>query len=175
MNQLPFKPVFATVCVSLRAKRSAALLRSQFTEALTAAMKAKDVRSTGTLRLILAALKDRDIAARTKGGNGEIDETAILGMMQSMIKQRRESISLYEQGGRLELAQQEGEEIEVIERFLPAQMDEDAIAEAVTTVIGELGAASLKDMGRTIGALKERYSGEMDFSKASALVKERLG
>jgi uncharacterized protein YqeY len=151
------------------------LLRSEFNEALKAAMKAKDVRTTSTLRLILAALKDRDIAARTKGDNGEIDAAAILLMLQSMIKQRRESIVLYEQGGRLELAEQEGEEIEVIERFLPAQMDQDAIAEVVAKVIDELGAASLKDMGRTMGALKDRFSGVMDFSKASALVKDRLG
>jgi uncharacterized protein len=151
------------------------LLRTQFTESLKTAMKAKDVRTTATLRLILAALKDRDIAARTKGNGGEIDDAAILVMLQSMIKQRRESITLYEQGGRLELAEQEREEIEVIERFMPAQMDEDAIAEAVKAVIDELGAASLKDMGRAMGALKERFSGEMDFSKASALVKDRLG
>lgn len=151
------------------------MLRTQFTESLKTAMKAKDARTTATLRLILAALKDRDIAARTKGNGGEIDEAAILSMLQSMIKQRRESITLYEQGGRLELAQQESEEIEVIERFMPEQMDEDAIAEAVEVVIDELGAASLKDMGRAMGALKERFSGEMDFSKASALVKERLG
>ncbi len=151
------------------------MLRSQFTEALKTAMKAKDVRTTATLRLILAALKDRDIAARTKGDGGEIDAAAILSMLQSMIKQRRESITLYEQGGRLELAEQEAEEIEVIERFMPAQMDEDAIAEAVKVVIEELGAASLKDMGRAMGALKERFPGEMDFSKASALVKDRLG
>ena len=151
------------------------MLRSQFTEALKTAMKAKDGRSTSTLRLILAALKDRDIAARTKGDGGEIDAAAILLMLQSMVKQRRESITLYEQGGRLELAQQEGEEIEVIERFLPAQMDEEAITAAVALVIDELGAASLKDMGRIMGALKERFSGEMDFSKASARVKDRLG
>ncbi len=96
-------------------------------------------------------------------------------MLQSMIKQRRESIALYEKGGRMELAQQEAEEIAVIEEFLPEQMSHDEMAIVITRIIGEVGAESLKDMGKAMGALKEQYAGQMDFAKASAMVKERLG
>ena len=151
------------------------MLRERLNEALKTAMKEKDPLALGTVRLILAALKDRDIAARGKGNLDGIVDDEILSMLQSMIKQRRDSIELYEKGGRLELAQQEAEEIDVIETFLPEQMSEEDTAAAVNTVIEELGAESLKDMGRTMGALKERYAGQMDFSKASALVKARLG
>ena len=151
------------------------MLRTRLNDALKAAMKAKEKRTIATIRLILAALKDRDIAARGKGNLEGIDEDGILAMLQSMIKQRRESIALYEKGGRLELAQQETEEITVIEQFLPRQLGEDEMAEAVKTVIQDVDAKSLKDMGRTMAALKERYAGRMDFHKASAQVKERLG
>lgn len=151
------------------------MLRTRLNDALKAAMKAKETRTVATVRLILAALKDRDIAARGKGNLEGIDEDGILAMLQSMIKQRRESIALYEKGGRLELAQQEAEEITVIEQFLPRQLGEDEMAEAVKTVIQEVDAKSLKDMGRTMAALKERYAGRMDFHKASAQVKEQLG
>ncbi|MCH6589875.1 MAG: GatB/YqeY domain-containing protein [Proteobacteria bacterium] len=151
------------------------MLRTRLNDALKAAMKAKETRTIATVRLILAALKDRDIAARGKGNLDGIDEDGILAMLQSMIKQRRESITLYEKGGRLELARQEAEEITVIEQFLPRQLGEDEMAEAVKTVIQEVEAKSLKDMGRTMAALKERYAGRMDFHKASAQVKERLG
>ena len=151
------------------------MLRTRLNDALKAAMKAKETRTIATVRLILAALKDRDIAARGKGNLEGIDEDGILAMLQSMIKQRRESIVLYEKGGRLELARQEAEEITVIEQFLPRQLGEDEMAEAVKTVIQEVEAKSLKDMGRTMAALKERYAGRMDFHKASARVKERLG
>ncbi|MBL6958579.1 MAG: GatB/YqeY domain-containing protein [Rhodospirillales bacterium] len=151
------------------------MLRDRLNEALKTAMKEKNPLALGTVRLILAALKDRDIAARCKGNLDGIEEGEILSMLQSMIKQRRDSIELYEKGGRLELAQQEAEEIDVIEKFLPEQMSEEDTAAAVNAVIEELGAESLKDMGRTMGALKERYAGQMDFSKASALVKARLG
>ncbi len=137
-------------------------------------MKAQDECGTATLRLILAALKDRDIAGRGKGNSEGIDEAEILAMLQSMIKQRRESMALYEKGGRLDLSQREGEEIGVIERFLPEPMDETETAEAVRAVIDELGAQSRKHMGRTMAALRERYGGRMDFAKASATVKERL-
>jgi uncharacterized protein YqeY len=151
------------------------MLRTRLNDALKAAMKAKETRTLATVRLILAALKDRDIAARGKGNLEGIDEDGILAMLQSMIKQRRESIALYEKGGRLELARQEAEEITVIEQFLPRQLGEDEMAEAVKTVIQEVEAKSLKDMGRTMAALKERYAGRMDFHKASARVKEQLG
>ena len=151
------------------------MLRTRLNDALKAAMKAKETLTMATIRLILAALKDRDIAARGKGNLEGIDEDGILAMLQSMIKQRRESIVLYEKGGRLDLARQEAEEITVIEQFLPRQLGEDEMAEAVKTVIQEVEAKSLKDMGRTMAALKERYAGRMDFAKASARVKEQLG
>ena len=151
------------------------MLRTGLKDALKAAMKAKETLTVATVRLILAALKDRDIAARGKGNLEGIDEDGILAMLQSMIKQRRESIALYEKGERLELARQEAEEITVIEQFLPRQLAEDEMAEAVMAVIEDVEAKSLKDMGRTMAALKERYAGRMDFAKASARVKEQLG
>lgn len=150
------------------------MLRQQLNDALKTAMLAKEARTVSTVRLILAALKDRDIAARPKGVTDGIGDDEILQMLQSMIKQRRESITLYEQGGRQELAQQERDEITVIERFLPRQMDEAEMAAAVATVIADTGAAGLKDMGRVMAAMKERYAGQMDFTKASALVKSTL-
>ncbi len=151
------------------------MLRSRLTDALKVAMKARQRHTVSTLRLILAALKDRDIAARGKGTLEGIGEDEILTMLQSMVKQRRESIALYEQGGRLELAQQEADEIVVIESFLPAQLGDDEVAGAIAEVIAEIGAGTLKDMGRTMAALKERFAGRMDFAKASAIVKDRLG
>ncbi len=150
------------------------MLRVALGNALKESMKAKNTRTTSTVRLILAALKDRDIAAREKGNKDGIPDDDILGLLQSMIRQRRDSIELYEKGGRCELAQQEAEEIGIIERFLPQQMGEAEIAAAIDGVVKELGAASLKDMGRTMAALRERYAGRMDFSKASQLVKTKL-
>lgn len=151
------------------------MLRSRLNEALKAAMLAKDARTVSTLRLILAALKDRDIAARGKGATEAISDEEIMQMLQSMVKQRRDSIAMYEQGGRLELAEQEAEEIKIIEQFLPRQLGEDEMRNAVNDVITEIGAGGLKDMGRTMGVLRERYAGRMDFAKASALVKQQLG
>ena len=151
-----------------------AILRGRIKAELKEAMKARERRKTATLRLISAALKDRDIAARTKGVQDGIDETQIMGMLQTMVKQREESIDHYEQGGRLELAEQEREEIAIINDFLPPRLDEAAMAAAVGSVIDELGAASIKDMGRTMAELRQRYAGQMDFGKASALVKSRL-
>lgn len=151
------------------------MLRTRIREALKAAQKSRDERRTATLRLILAALKDRDIAGRGgDGGREQISDEEILGMLQTMIKQRRESISLYEKGGREDLVKQETEEIAIIEEFLPKQLSEKEIAEAVKGVIEEIGAASIKDMGRTMAALKERYAGQMDFAKASGIVKQQL-
>jgi uncharacterized protein YqeY len=149
-------------------------VRERLSEELKSAMKAKDKRVTATVRLIIAALKDRDIAARGKDNAEGISETEILQMLQTMVKQRRESIELYENGGRLDLAQQEQEEIEIIQRFMPTQLSEEEVARAVTEIVSETGAESLKDMGRTMAALRERYAGQMDFAKASAMVKAQL-
>lgn len=151
------------------------MLRPQLNDTLKTAMLSKDSRVVSTVRLILAALKDRDIAARSRGVMDGISDDEILQMLQSMIKQRRESISLYEQGGRLELAQQEQDEIAIIERFLPRQLDEAEMIAAVSAIIAELGAGGIKDMGRVMAALKERHAGTMDFTKASALTKKLLG
>jgi len=151
-----------------------AILRDRIKSDLKDAMKARETRKTATLRLISAALKDRDIAARSKGVQDGVEEAEILQMLQTMVKQRQESIDHYEQGGRLELAEQEREEIAIINTFLPQQLDESAIEGVVGGLIDELGAETIKDMGRTMTALRERYAGQMDFGKASAIVKARL-
>ena len=152
------------------------MLRQQLNDALKEAMKAKRGRAVSTLRLILAALKDRDIANRTEGADDDgISEDQILQLLQSMIKQRRDSIEAYLKGGRQELADGEAEEIDIIQQFLPQQMDDKALAEAVELVIGEAGASSIKDMGNVMGMLRGKFAGQMDFGKASALVKARLG
>lgn len=150
-------------------------LRQELNEALKQAMKAQDQCATSTIRLILAALKDRDIAARTQGSGEEISDEQILEVLQKMVRQRKESIEMYETGDRQDLAKREAREIDVIERFLPKQLDEAATREAVEAVIAELGAGSIKDMGQVMGELKRRYAGRMDFGKASAHVKETLG
>ena len=150
------------------------MLRARLSDELKTAMKAKNQRAVSTVRLILAALKDRDIAARTKGNTDGISDEEIGDLLQKMIRQRHESIELYERGNRQDLARQEREEIAIIERFLPKQMSEGEMAEAVSGVVAELGVSSIKDMGRVMAALKQRHSGHMDFSKASALVKQRL-
>ncbi len=150
------------------------MLRQELNEALKVALKSRDARAVSTLRLILAALKDRDIAARPAKTEG-IDETEIVELLHRMVRQRRESITLYEQGNRLDLAQQEAEEIAVIERFLPKQLTEADAAAAIDATIKELSAASIKDMGKVMAALKAKYAGQMDFGRASALVKQKLG
>ena len=154
------------------------MVREQLKEALTTAMKAGEKRRVATLRLILAAIKDRDIAARSEGkndgaGDGVSDEE-VLAILQKMIKQRRESITLYQEGGRLELAEQEEQEIAIIEEFLPEQIDADELAAAVAAVVEETGASSFKDMGGVMAKLKERYAGRMDFAKAAGQVKTLL-
>ncbi|HOT82776.1 MAG TPA: GatB/YqeY domain-containing protein [Candidatus Defluviicoccus seviourii] len=151
------------------------MLRTRLEQALKEAVLARAERAVSTLRLILAALKDRDIAERGKGNPDGLDETQIQTMLLSMIKQRRESIKAYEQGNRPELARQEAEEITIIEAFLPKQMNDVAIEGAVAATIEDVGGCTLKDMGRVMAALKERYAGQMDFVKASALVKQHLG
>jgi len=150
------------------------MMRAAFSDALKEALKEKDQCAVSTIRLILAALKDRDIAARGNGKTDGIGDDEILAMLQTMLKQRAESIRLYEQGGRLELAEQEKAEMEVIRRFMPKQLDDDEMNAAVETVVKEIGAKELKDMGRAMAALKERYAGRMDFSKASGIVRQML-
>ncbi len=151
------------------------MLRQQFTDALKAAMLAKESATVSSIRMITAALKDRDIAARPKGQTDGIGDEEILAMLQSMIKQRRESITLYTQGGRQDLVDKEQAEIEVIERFLPAQMNEAETAQAIKDAIAETGAASIKDMGKVMAVLKDRYTGRLDFGRAGPLVKAALG
>ncbi len=137
-------------------------------------MKARDQHKLSTLRLILAALKDRDIAARTNGQSDGVSDDEILQLLTKMVAQRRESIRLYEQGGRIDLAGREAEEITIIETFLPRQLDDDEVEAAITEVIADVGAKGLKDMGPTMAALKQRYAGRMDFAQAGKLVKARL-
>jgi uncharacterized protein YqeY len=151
------------------------MLRDEFTERMKTALRAKDTRTLSTVRLIMATLKDRDIAARTDGDKAQIPDAEILRMLQGMVKQRRESIELYNQGNRPELAQQESEEIAVIESFLPQQMDEAAITAAVKTAIADSGAAGIKDMGKVMGLLRERHAGVLDMGKAGPIVKQLLG
>jgi uncharacterized protein YqeY len=151
------------------------MLRERLREELKQSMKAKNQRAVSTLRLILAALQDRDIAARGRGVTDGIGEPEIIEMMQKMVRQRHESIELYQRGGRPELAQQEADEIAIIEGYLPKQLDEAETVAAVDAVVAELAATNLKDMGRVMAALKERFGGRMDFAKAGARVKQKLG
>ncbi len=150
------------------------MLRERLNEELKKAMLAKQQRATATLRLILAALKDRDIAARGKGQTEGIGEEDILSMLQTMIKQRRESIEMYQKGGREELARQEAEEIEIIEGYLPEQMDDAAIEAAIRQAIESVGASGLKEMGKVMATLREEYAGQMDFAKAGQVAKALL-
>ena len=150
------------------------MLRDRLNEALKEATLAKDTCATATIRLILAALKDRDIAVRSKDSSGAIDDDDILRLLQTMVKQRRESIEMYRQGNRDDLADRESREIEVIQRFLPEQMGDASVSEAVEQVISDVGARGLKEMGKVMSALRERYAGRMDFAKASAVAKQKL-
>ena len=150
------------------------MLRARLNDDLKNALKAKDPLAVATLRLILAALRDRDIAARGKGNSDGVKDDEILELLQKMVRQRRDSIEAYRNGGRQDLAEREAAEIEVIKRFLPEELDEAEVQSAVEQTIAELQADSVKDMGKVIGTLKERYAGRMDFGKASQLVKQRL-
>jgi uncharacterized protein YqeY len=150
-------------------------LRAQINDALKTAMIAKDERTTGTVRLMISRMKDLDIAARPKGVTDGIKDDEIMSMLQGMVKQRRESIAMYEKGNRADLVKQESEEIAVIERFLPRQMDEAAVTVAINNIVAALGAKDVKDMGKVMGELKKAYAGKMDFSLAGPLVKARLG
>ncbi len=151
------------------------MIREQIKSKLIEAMKAKDEKVTGTLRLINAAIKDKDIEARPKGITDGIDDNAIMSLLQSMIKQRKESIDMYTKGGRADLAAAEQAEIDVIQSFLPQQMTEEEMTAAIRQIITETGASSVKDMGKVMGALKTRYAGSMDMGKASGLIKSLLG
>ena len=150
------------------------MLREQIKSELITAMKAKDETKTSVLRMIGAALKDKDIAARPSGKTDGISEEEILSMLQGMIKQRRESIEMYKQGNRDDLVQKEQAEIDVISSFLPKQMDDSEMQAAIQAVITETGASSMKDMGKVMGALKSKYAGQMDFGKASVMIKGLL-
>ena len=150
------------------------MLRDKLNDAMKEAMRARDQAALGTIRLILAKLKDVDIAARTETNREGVAEDKILSMMQGMIKQRNESIVLYEKGNRADLADKEKAEIVVIERFLPQQMDEAAVEAAVREAVAAAGATTVKDMGGVMAALKAKYAGQMDFAKASAAVKKTL-
>jgi uncharacterized protein len=151
------------------------MLREAFTERLKDAMRARDPRTVSAVRLIIAALKDRDIAARGTGNTAGIDDSDILRLLQGMVKQRRESIALYRQGNRPELAAKEEAEIAVIESFLPQQMSEEEVAAAAKTAIADTGATGVKDMGKVMAALRERHAGVIDMAKAGAVVKQLLG
>ena len=150
------------------------MLRARLNEELKQALKAKESLAVSTLRLILAALKERDIAARSTGNCDGIGEEEILDLLQKMVKQRLDSIEAYRKGGRKDLVDREAGEIEVIKRFLPKELDPAEATEAVESTIAELQANSIKDMGKVIGTLKQRYAGRMDFAQASRMVKERL-
>ena len=151
------------------------MLREAFSERLKQAMRARDSRTLSAVRLIIAGLKDRDIAARGEGNTAGISDTDIQRLLQGMIKQRRELIALYRQGNRPELAQQEEAEIAVIEEFLPQQMGDAEIAAAAQAAIDDTGAAGIKDMGKVMAALRERHAGIIDMAKAGAVVKQLLG
>lgn len=150
------------------------MIRDELKKQLIEAMKAKDDKKTATIRLINAAIKQKDIEARPSGKTDGIDDAAILSLMQSMIKQRKESIDMYTKGGRNDLAVAEQSEIDIIQSFLPKQMSEEEIRSAIALVITETGASSIKDMGKVMGALRGKYAGQMDFGVASGLIKNAL-
>ena len=150
------------------------MLRQAFTDRLKQAMKAREMRTVSTTRLILAGLKDRDIAARGRGNAEGLSDAEIQRMLQAMIKQRRESITLFEQGKRNDLAHRESEEIAVIESFLPRQLDQAEIEAAVAAVIRDIGAVGMKNLGRVMAALRERHEGVIDLARAGAIAKRLL-
>ena len=149
------------------------MLRDDINTAVKEAMKAKDERKLSTLRMVNSSIKNADIEARGQG-KPQLSDEDLLGLLQKMIKQRQESVALYDKGGRAELAAQEREEIAVISAYLPKQMSDDEVKAAITAVIQDTGAAGMKDMGKVIAALKAKYAGQMDFGKASGLVKAAL-
>ncbi len=153
-------------------------LRDRVNTAMKDAMRAREADRLSTLRLINAAIKDRDIALRGSGGDSAeagVGDDVVLSILGKMVKQRQESARAYEEGGRLELAEKELSEVKVIEEFLPRQLDADETADAVAAAIAETGATSIRDMGKVMGALKARYTGQMDFGAVGPMVRDRLG
>ena len=150
-------------------------MRTTISTALKEAMKAKDADRLSTLRLINAAIKDRDIAARTEGEEAQVSDDTVLAILGKMVKQRQESARAYEEGGRLELAEKEMKEIRIIEEYLPRQLDDAETDAAVAAAIAELEATSIRDMGKVMAALKGKYTGQMDFGKVGPMVKAKLG
>jgi uncharacterized protein YqeY len=149
-------------------------LRERLNDQLKDSMRAKDQKRVSTLRMVLAALKDKDIAARTETSREGVPDEDVLSLLAKMIKQREESAAAFESGGRPELAASEREEIAIIREFMPQQMSVEESRAAAQALIAEVGASSMKDMGKVMAALKERYAGQMDFAKASGTVKELL-
>ena len=149
------------------------MMREKLTESMKEAMKAKDSRRLSTVRLIQAAVKDRDIANRGTGKEAATDDE-ILQILQKMVKQREESAKIYEDAGRAELAAQEREEIDVLKAFMPEQLSDEKVDEIVAAVVAETDAAGMKDMGKVMAILRERYAGQMDFAKASGVIKAKL-
>src|SRR5438105_4000729 len=149
------------------------MLRDDINNALKGAMKARDERRVSTLRMVNAAIKDRDIEARGLG-KGPLSDEELLALFQKLIKSRQDSVEAYQKGGRADLVAQEQEEIAIISGYLPKQMSEDDMKAAIAAAIKDTGAASMKDMGKVIGALRGKYAGQMDFGKASGLVKGML-
>lgn len=150
-------------------------MRERISNALKEAMKAKDAERLSTLRLINAAIKDREIAARGTGDEVTVGDDDVLAILGKMVKQRQESSRQYEEGGRLELAEKEQSEIRIIEEYLPRQLDKDETKAAIDAAVEELGATSIRDMGKVMGALKAKYTGQMDFGMVGPMVKDRLG
>lgn len=150
------------------------MIREQLKKALIDALKNKEEKKTATIRLINAAIKDKDIEARPKGITDGIDDNAILSLLQGMVKQRKESIEMYKQGNRSDLVEAEQAEIDIINQFLPQQMSEEETKTAISTVIQSVGATSIKDMGKVMAALKAQYAGKMDFALASQQIKALL-
>lgn len=150
-------------------------MRTTISTALKEAMKAKDADRLSTLRLINAAIKDRDIAARTEGEEAQVSDDTVLAILGKMVKQRQESARAYEEGGRLELAEKEMKEILIIEEYLPRQLDDAETDAAVAAAIAEVEATSIRDMGKVMAALKGKYTGQMDFGKVGPMVKAKLG
>ncbi|MBB4347260.1 MULTISPECIES: GatB/YqeY domain-containing protein [Rhizobiaceae] len=149
------------------------MMREKLTESMKEAMKAKDSRRLSTVRLIQSAVKDRDIANRGVGKDAATDDE-ILQILQKMVKQREESAKIYQDAGRAELASQEREEIDVLKTFMPEQLSDEKVGEIVAAVVAEIGAAGMKDMGKVMAILRERYAGQMDFAKASGVIKAKL-
>lgn len=149
-------------------------LRTRITSSIKQAMRDKDSARLSTLRLINAAIKDRDIAARGDGIDDGVSDAEVLAILGKMTKQRKESAKTYEEGGRLDLAERELSEIDVIEEFLPRKLSDDEVSKAVSDAVDEVGASSIRDMGRVMGALKSKYTGQMDFGAVGPMVKDKL-